>query len=100
MLYYDRIDVSKGIDYNKTGASKECDICQYWYFLGKRINFQPNVCNRCHDVLMMPKRLSDIATLNINGIDYCCIINGISKSKAINLLQNADLIKKSGTFKT
>ena len=27
MLYYDRIDVSEGIDINKTSASKECDIC-------------------------------------------------------------------------
>ena len=27
MLYYDRIDVSEGIDVNKTSASKECDAC-------------------------------------------------------------------------
>ena len=27
MLYYDRIDVSKGIGVNKTSALKECDIC-------------------------------------------------------------------------
>ena len=26
MLCYDRIDVSKGININKTSASKECDI--------------------------------------------------------------------------
>ena len=35
MLEYDRIDVSKGIDFNKTNAFKECDICHYWYFLDK-----------------------------------------------------------------
>ena len=29
MLYYDRIDVSEGIDINKTSASKECDVCHY-----------------------------------------------------------------------
>ena len=29
MLYYDRIDVSEGIDMNKTSASKERDICHY-----------------------------------------------------------------------
>ena len=29
MLYYDRIDVSEGIDVNKTSASKECDVCHY-----------------------------------------------------------------------
>ena len=30
MLYYDRIDVPEGIDFNKTSESKECDICHYW----------------------------------------------------------------------
>ena len=29
MLYYDRIDVSEGIDVNKTSESKERDICHY-----------------------------------------------------------------------
>ena len=29
MLECDRIDVSEGIDINKTNASKECDICHY-----------------------------------------------------------------------
>ena len=32
MLQYDRIDASEGIGINKTSASKECDICHYWYF--------------------------------------------------------------------
>ena len=29
MRYYDRIDVSEGIDINKLSASKQCDICHY-----------------------------------------------------------------------
>ena len=29
MLEYDRIDISEGIDFNKTNGSKECDICNY-----------------------------------------------------------------------
>ena len=32
MLEYDRIDISEGIDVNKTSASKECNIFHYWYF--------------------------------------------------------------------
>ena len=35
MLEYDKIHISEGIDINKTSASKECDICHYWYFLNK-----------------------------------------------------------------
>ena len=96
MLYYGRIDVSEGIDVNKTSASKECDICQYWYFLNYSFKFQPNVCSRCHDLLMMSVNLSDIAILNIKGSDYCCIINGIGKNEAINLMQIADLTEQSG----
>ena len=60
MLYYDRIDVSEGIDINKTSASKDCDIGHCWYFLDKGFKFQPNVCNVCHDVLMMSMNLSNI----------------------------------------
>ena len=45
-LYYDRIDTFEGIDVNKTSASKECDICHYWYFLNYSFKFKPNVYNR------------------------------------------------------
>ena len=31
MLEYGRIDISEGINVNKTSASKECDIYHYWY---------------------------------------------------------------------
>ena len=64
MIYFDRIDVSEGIDGSTTSASKECDICHYWYFLNYSFNFQPNVCNRCHD-LLMSMNISNIAILNI-----------------------------------
>ena len=95
MIYYDRIYISEETDVNMTSKSKECDICQYWYFLSKGFKFQPNVCNRCHDLLMMSMDLSDIAILNIKSTGYGCIISGISKSKTVNLMQNIDLKKKS-----
>ena len=85
MLYYDGIDFPEGIDVNKTSVSKECDICHYWHFLNCSFKFQPDVCNRCHDLLMMSMNLSDIAILNIKGSDYRCIISLISKNDAINL---------------
>ena len=67
MLYFDRIDVSEEIDVNKTSASKDCDIFHYWYFLNYIFKFQPNVCNRSHDLLMMSMNLSDITILNTEG---------------------------------
>ena len=98
MLYYDRIDVSEGIDANKISVSKECDICHYWYFLNFSFKFQPNVCNRCHDLLMMSINLRYIAILNIKGSKYSCICSLISKNETINLMQNADLNLKRGTL--
>ena len=95
MLYYDRTDVSEGIDVNKTSASKECDICHYWYFLNYSFKFQANVY-KCHDLLMMSINLSDIAILKIKGSNYCCIISLISKNEDINIMQNADLTEKNG----
>ena len=32
IIYYDRIDVSGGIDVNKASESKECAISPEWYF--------------------------------------------------------------------
>ena len=65
MLYFDRIDISEGIDVSKTSASKDCDVCHYSYFLNKGFKFQPYVCNRCHDFLMMSMNLNDIPNLKL-----------------------------------
>ena len=62
----------------------------------KGFKFQLDIHNECHDALIMSMNLSGIAILNIQGVDYHCIINRISKGEDINLLQNADLNEKSG----
>ena len=51
MLEYDRIDVSEGIDVNKAGLSKECDICYYWYFKNTGFKYETYLCNVCHDLM-------------------------------------------------
>ena len=50
MVYFNRTDVSEAINVNKTSASKESDICHYWYFLNYSFKFQQNVCNTCDDL--------------------------------------------------
>ena len=74
MLNYYKIDVSKGIDINKASKSKECEISYYWYFWNKGFKFQTYVCNRCHDLLMIPINFNDIVFLNIKDSDYRSII--------------------------
>ena len=76
-----------GIDVNKTSG-------HYWYFLDKDFKFQSIVCNGYHDLLTMSRNLSYTTILNIINVDYDCNISGISKSEAINLLQNISLTKK------
>ena len=98
MLYYDRIDVPKGIDINKISASEECDICHYWYFLNNGFKFQPYACNRCHDLQMMTMNLSDIAIFKTKNVNNRCIIPGITKSEVINLMQNINLTEIKRNF--
>ena len=43
---------------------------------------------------MISVNLSDIATVNIKGSNYRCIIKLISKNKAMDFLQNDDLSEK------
>ena len=86
MSYYDQIDASERIDINKITESKECDICYCWYFLNKGFKFQPNICNRFRHLLMMSRSLSDIVVLNIKSANSRCIISGIMKNEAINLM--------------
>ena len=87
IIYYDKIDVSEGIHGNETSASKNVIFVPIGTFYMKSLSFSL-------DLLMMSKNLNDIDILNINDVDYRCIISQINKSEAINLLQNADLTKK------
>ena len=99
MIYYDRMDVSEGIEVNKTSKSKECSICHCWHFLGKGFKFQADIWNCYHDVLRMSMNLSNIAILNIQGVESYYIMGGISKNEAIKLLQNVNLTEKVEHYK-
>ena len=94
MLYYDSIDFSEENDFDKASASKNAIFYHYWYSSDKGFKFQWHVCTRFHDVLMMSINLNNIAILNINSADFCCIINRISINDALNLLKKVDLAKK------
>ena len=93
MPYYDRTEVSGGTDANKTNASKECIICYRRNFLDKGFRFQPTVCNSCHNSIAMTD-INNTAILNINSVDYRCIIKGTGKNEAMNLLIIADMSKE------
>ena len=83
MLQYDRIDVSKVIDINKTSESKECMLSHYRYFKDISFKFQPYLCNGYHAVSMMAYELKYIPILNAKGVDHRCILWGISRDEAV-----------------
>ena len=89
MLPYEKIDVSEGIDVNKTSASKECQLFHYWFFKDAGFKFEQHLCNRCHDLLTMAYSLKNIAILHTKGATFRCLLMGISKNEALKKLNNS-----------
>ena len=89
MLLYEKIDVSEGIDVNKTSASKECELCHYWFFKDIGFKFEERVCNRCHDLLTMVYFLKNVAILSAKGATFRCLLMGINKNEALKKLNNS-----------
>ena len=98
MLEYDRIDISEGIDINKTSASKECNIYHYWHFLDKYFNYDPYLCNGCHDLMQKAMSFKNVAIVSIKGNDYRIHFCYISKNDAIALMNNSNLNDKNGVL--
>ena len=98
MLECGRINISEGIDINKTSASKECNICHYWYFLDKNYNYDPCLCNGCHDLMQKTMSFKNVAIVSIKGNDYRIHFCYISKNDAITLMTNSNLNEKNGVL--
>ena len=79
---------------NKSNTSKECMLCNYWYFKDIGYKFQPYACNRCHNLSMMVYDLDDFMILDIKGVDYRCFVCNLSKNTAIKLLNNSQVDDK------
>ena len=95
---FDRIDASEGIYINKTNASKECDICHYWYFLDKKFNCESYLYNGCHDLIQKAINFNDVAIVSIKGNDYKLHFWYMSKDDAISIMNNSDLNRKTGSL--
>ena len=65
MLEYDRIDVSKRTDVNKTDGLHECIICHYGYVLEKNVKFHLEVCNGYHDLIQKAVSFNDPAIASV-----------------------------------
>ena len=71
MLEYERIHILEGIDVNKSNnKSKECDLCRYWYFLDKNFNYEPYLCNGCHNLMQKAVSFNNVAVVSTKGNNY------------------------------
>ena len=89
MLPHQKIDVSEGIDVNKTSGSKECELFHYWFLEDVRFKLEKHVCNGCHDLLTTAYSLRSIAILSAKGNTFRCILMGISKNEGLKRLNNS-----------
>ena len=80
MLQYEKVDVSEGIDVNKTNASKEYELRHYWFLKDVRFKFEEHVCNRCHDLLTM----AHMAILNAKETIFRCLLRSTKKKEVLN----------------
>ena len=85
MLEYDRIDISEGVDVNKTNA---CYICHYWYFEDIGFKYELYLCNGCHGLMQKAMNFNDVAIVSIKGRDYRIYFWCIRKDDAINIMSS------------
>ena len=99
MLEYNRIDISEGIDVNKSGVnSRECRLCYYYYFLDINFNYQKYLCDGCHDVTMKVNSMQNLALAYNKGHAYRINFVFMSKNDAFNLIKNSNIIDKKGVL--
>ena len=94
MLEYDRINISEGIDINKTSASKECGICHYWYLKYIGFKYEPCLCNGCHDLMQKAMSFNDAAVVYVKGSAYRIHFWYMSKDNVISIMNNFNLNDK------
>ena len=98
MLEYKRIDISEGIDVDKTNLSKECDICHYWYFKDIGFKYELYLSNGCHDLMQKAMSFNNIAIVYIKGSAYRIPFWCMSKDDAINIMTGSNLVDKRGVL--
>ena len=102
MIEYERIDISEGIDINKTNKSKECMPCHYWYFLDKNFSYRPYLCDGCYNMKQKSIDFKNIDIVYIKRNAYRIHFWYMSKHKrkrkrkAIHLKTNSSLNDEKG----
>ena len=98
MLVYEKIDISNGVDVDKSDKSKEYKFCHYWCFLDKSFSYGPYLCDRCYNMMQKCNKLKNIAIVHIKKSVYRICFLFMSKREAKKLMTNSDLTDKKGVL--
>ena len=66
----EKIDISEGIDVNKTNLSKEYDICDYWFFKDIGFKYEKYLCNGFHNLMQKAMSFNNVAIVCVKGNAY------------------------------
>ena len=104
MLYYCKITKSevidnlkdKDINYNNCILnSKQCEICNYFFYKNRSFNYQSCVCNECHIATIRTESLGEIKTV-LTKKGWYRTVSSIPYDRIANLLEANDLNEKTG----
>ena len=93
MLKYDKIDITEGIDVDKTNKSRN-----YWYYLNKNFGYGPFTCDGCYNIVQKSTDFKNIAIVRVKNNAYRIYFKDISKHKAKKIMNKFDLIGKMGNI--
>ena len=96
MLKYDKIDITEGIDIDKTNKLKECMFSHYWYYLNKNFSYGPFTCDGCYKIVQRSTNFKNIAIVHVKKSAYRIYFKDISKHKAKKLINKFNLVCKTG----
>ena len=98
MLEYDRVDISEGIDVNKTNLSKECELCHCWYFKNIGFKYEPYLCNGCLNLMQKAMSFNNVAFAYVKGNAYIIHFWYMSRDDTINIMNGSNLVDKRGVL--
>ena len=94
MLEYEKIDISEGIDVDKTNKSKECMLCHYWSFSDKNFSYGPYLYDGCYNIMQKSNNFRNIAIFHIKKSACRIYVLYMSKREAKLLMTTSNLIDK------
>ena len=88
MLKYNKIDITEGIDVDKSNKSREC----------KNFSYGPFTCDGWYNIVQKSRDFKNIAIVRVKNNAYRIYFKDISKHKAKKLMNKFDLIGKTGNI--